>query len=157
MAEDDGRQVALGVCLDAGRVLLLRRAGPPWPGWWSLPGGKREKGEGLATTCRRELREELGLPAEVLGLRLLVAQRGLPPDSAAGGQWLFALFACRVPDGDLPGDAAWFPVERALAELRLLPTDRAFLRDVLADSGWGCFRRSVARWDGPAPEVVEYA
>ncbi len=44
-----------------GRVLLVRDRGQDA---FSLPGGRRNKGEALQTTAVRELREELGLIAE---------------------------------------------------------------------------------------------
>lgn len=153
----DGREIALGVCMAAGQVLLMRRDGPPWPGRWSLPGGKREDGEGLADTCRRELREELGVAVVVTGLRLLVSQWGEPVAAAAGGHWLFSVFSCQLdPAAPLPANCRWFPTAAALGEARLLPADRAFLRDAAQTERLGRFRRSRVRWDGPEPELVAY-
>lgn len=153
----DGREIALGVCVRAGQVLLLWREGPPWPQRWSLPGGKREHGEGLADTCRRELREELGTDAEILALRVVVSQWGEPESASAAGAWLFAVFSCRLPPGALlPGTCRWFPLASALADVPMLPTDRAFLRDAVAPSPWGRFRSCHVRWDGDEPEVMRY-
>lgn len=55
--------VAVAVIQDAsGRVLLARRAdGVHQGGLWEFPGGKVERGEGLAQALRREIREELGV------------------------------------------------------------------------------------------------
>lgn len=44
-----------------GRVLLARRAHPPYAGLWDLPGGFLEAGETPERALRRELREELGV------------------------------------------------------------------------------------------------
>lgn len=61
---------AVGViCLRApDQVLLIRRGQPPRAGEWSLPGGRLEWGEPLATAAHRELFEETGVEARMLGL-----------------------------------------------------------------------------------------
>lgn len=42
-------------------VLLIQRAEPMHRGLWSLPGGKRDRGESLRETAVRETREETGI------------------------------------------------------------------------------------------------
>lgn len=51
-----------------GRILLAARGKPPSEGLFSLPGGMVEPGETLAEAALRELREEVGVEAEILGL-----------------------------------------------------------------------------------------
>jgi 8-oxo-dGTP diphosphatase len=50
------------------RVLLAARANEPMRGVWTLPGGLVEAGEALAEAALRELSEEVGLTAEVVGV-----------------------------------------------------------------------------------------
>lgn len=45
----------------AGGLLLVRRGHDPGRGLWSIPGGRVEAGESLATAVEREVREETGL------------------------------------------------------------------------------------------------
>jgi len=56
------------VCLRGDRVLLVKRAKPPRMNDWSLPGGRIEWGERAADAALRELREETGVQADLLGL-----------------------------------------------------------------------------------------
>ena len=56
------------VCLRGDEVLLIRRGKPPLRGAWSLPGGRIELGERAAHAALRELKEETGVQAELIGL-----------------------------------------------------------------------------------------
>ncbi|HXO43984.1 MAG TPA: NUDIX hydrolase [Candidatus Cybelea sp.] len=54
-----------GVVILDGRVLLIRRGGPPLQGQWSIPGGMLELGETVIEGVRRELAEETGVEVKV--------------------------------------------------------------------------------------------
>jgi ADP-ribose pyrophosphatase YjhB (NUDIX family) len=56
---------ASAACFREGRLLLARRANPPQ--LWTLPGGRVEPGESAADAARRELGEETGVDADILG------------------------------------------------------------------------------------------
>jgi ADP-ribose pyrophosphatase YjhB (NUDIX family) len=51
-----------------GRILLAARGKPPSEGLFSLPGGMVETGETLGEAALRELREEVGVEAKLIGL-----------------------------------------------------------------------------------------
>jgi ADP-ribose pyrophosphatase YjhB (NUDIX family) len=109
------------VVVEAGRLLLVQRGQPPYAGWWSLPGGRCERGEAFAATAVRETLEETGLVVEPL--RLLGVVERDDPDRPV--RYVIHDVACRVVGGTLhAGDDAvavqWAPLAH-LAELPLVP------------------------------------
>jgi 8-oxo-dGTP diphosphatase len=56
------------VCVRGADVLLIRRGAPPLANAWSMPGGRIEWGEAARAAALRELREETGVEAELVGL-----------------------------------------------------------------------------------------
>jgi ADP-ribose pyrophosphatase YjhB (NUDIX family) len=99
-----------GVVISDGRALLIRRAGPPLQGEWSIPGGLLEVGETLERGVARELAEETGLEVRVLEL-IEVFERIFPappnadgtPGNAARPQYHFVIldYLCEVRGGTL--------------------------------------------------------
>lgn len=47
------------------RVLLTKRAIPPYMGKWVMPGGKIDRGETITSALKREVIEEVGLDVHV--------------------------------------------------------------------------------------------
>jgi 8-oxo-dGTP diphosphatase len=99
-----------GVVIDDGRALLIRRAGPPLEGQWSIPGGMLEVGETLEQGVARELAEETGLQVKVVEL-IEVFERIFPapanadgtPGNAARPQYHFVIldYLCEMQAGSL--------------------------------------------------------
>ena len=60
------RTVVAGLLWRDGQLLICQRgAHGAFPGKWEFPGGKVESGETPEAALRRELREELGINAEI--------------------------------------------------------------------------------------------
>jgi ADP-ribose pyrophosphatase YjhB (NUDIX family) len=79
------RLAAYTICIDAGRLLLVRIApGYPAAGIWTLPGGGVEFGEDPADAARRELAEESGLEGRIDDLAFVNSIAG--KDSTDGGK-----------------------------------------------------------------------
>jgi len=87
------------------RILMAQRGKEPLKGWWSLPGGALELGEGLQDAVRREVLEETGLEVEPVKL-FEVFERIMRDDSGAPEyHYVLIDYVCRVTGGKLfPGD-----------------------------------------------------
>jgi 8-oxo-dGTP diphosphatase len=102
------------VCFRGDQVLLIRRGRAPRAGQWSIPGGRVEPGERMQDTAHRELFEETGVRAELLGLVDVVD--GIFPE--IDRHYVLIDFAARWLDGEpRAGDDA--------AEAIFLPVDQA--------------------------------
>ena len=67
-------EIAVGIVRKKNKVLIARRRSDQMlGGLWEFPGGKRRRGESLAETVRREIREETGVRVRV-GKRLCLVQ-----------------------------------------------------------------------------------
>lgn len=115
------------------KVLLIRRGGHPYLGYWALPGGFAEPDETIEETAARELREETsvrGIPLHLVGI---YSRPGRDPR----GWVVSAAFAAGIGESDVDvkaGDdaceAQWF---------RILPGDPLILtaRDITLKPGQG--------------------
>ncbi len=122
--------VVAAVIRDAlGRILLARRTeGRDLAGLWEFPGGKVERGETPEAALARELREELGIVADIGAPLIRVPQQY--PDKRL-------LLDVRLVDGftgtprGLDGQAlAWSPPHK-LADYPMPPADRPVVAALL--------------------------
>ncbi len=112
------------------RILLTRRALPPWAGTWDLPGGFVEAGETAERALHRELREELGIRTRRARLLTIVTDR-----YGRGGFPIITLVyratpaPGRVTPADDVSEAHWFT--RATIPYRAIafPSMRRALRE----------------------------
>ena len=125
--------VTLIYCVRGGKILLLKRNKPPYPGYWVAPGGKIDPGESPREGALRELREETALHAEHAELRAIITETSPHPD----WQWLIFIYRVIEPDGELipdprEGELRWFAADE-LDELKIPAGDRVFTPRVLGE------------------------
>jgi len=94
------------------KVLLIRRAAPPFKGKWAIPGGYVHPDEALDEAAQRELEEETGLPDVYLEQLYTF---GAPKRDPRGRVITVAYFALVSDDvtlraGDDAAEAAWHSV-----------------------------------------------
>jgi 8-oxo-dGTP diphosphatase len=90
-----------------GRILLASRTKPPAEGLFSLPGGRVELGETLEEAALRELDEEVGVTASIVGFNdhVEVIERGR--DGAVAHHFVIASFVAKwMSGGGRPGPEA---------------------------------------------------
>ena len=124
-------EVVAGVIRDArGRILLARRTeGRDLAGLWEFPGGKREPGESAEDALIRELREELGIEAEI-GAPLIAVPQRYPHKRLRLDVRRIASWRGGAPRG-LDGQAlAWVPPAK-LASYAMPPADRPVVAALL--------------------------
>lgn len=119
------------VCLRGDEVLLIRRGTAPRLGEWSLPGGRIEPGERAVDAALRELAEETGVEARILGLVDVVD--GVFPEAARhyvlidyAAEWIGG----EPVAGDDAADARFMPLDQALAAVDWSETRRIIVEAV---------------------------
>lgn len=100
--------VAVGILVNDGKVLLVRRGMNPGKGLWGMPGGYVDMGEVIEEAVAREVWEETGLKTQ--------ARRLVGLHSEAGQAQVLAVYEMESVSGEVtPGeevmDAAFFPLD----------------------------------------------
>jgi 8-oxo-dGTP diphosphatase len=118
--------------LRAGKVLVATRTHPPMNALFTLPGGLVEPGETLAQAAIRELREEVGVEARVVGFVGPVEVIDRDEEDRVRAHFVICAHAARWVAGEgAPGPEAGEVRWATLDELADLPTTPG-LRDIVA-------------------------
>lgn len=97
---------------EAERVLLTRRAVPPFRDLWVMPGGKIGLGEPILRALHREVQEEVGLEVSVEGLVDVFEHLTPGPDT---DHFVILYYRCRpvtravAPNPVEVAEARWVP------------------------------------------------
>ena len=119
-------------CFRDGKVLLATRTRPPAKGALTLPGGLVEPGERLTEAALRELREEVGADAEIVGFNGHAERIERDEDGRIKHHYVIASFVARWVAGEPKpgpeaGEIVWAD-PRALDDVPLTEGLRALLR-----------------------------
>jgi ADP-ribose pyrophosphatase YjhB (NUDIX family) len=131
---DNPVPAAVALIVHRGRVLLGRRARPPYAGTWDLPGGFVEAGETPARALARELSEEIGIGVRRARLAGFATDRYGP-----GGVPVLAVIyrvtpsSLRVRAADDVSEVRWFPLGRLPWREIAFPGLRRALRRILVN------------------------
>ncbi len=97
----DRPYVGVGIVVFRGdEVLLVERAKPPIRNRWSIPGGAQEIGETVHEAVRRELMEETGVEADLIGLIDVVDSITRDQDSRVQFHYTLVDFAAEWRSGE---------------------------------------------------------
>lgn len=121
--------VAAGVIIDNGKVLVSqRKKDAPRGGLWEFPGGKVMEGEEPRQALKRELKEELGVEAEI-GLILEAVFHTYPEYPI-----LLLAYHCRIEKGTPEPlgchDLQWIDI-KGLERLSMPPADGPILKRLI--------------------------
>jgi len=123
------RVVVEGICIDHGKILLVKGSRGLTEGRWSLPGGFLRFGEGPQEGLLREMREELRVEGRIKSFLDVRAKLG----ETSRLHWIMLFYRISLsgvldPDPDEIAEARYFPLQQAAT----LVSD-GLMRQVLLD------------------------
>lgn len=110
--------VAVGVVVvKDNKILLIRRAKPPMPDSWSIPGGAQELGETTRQAAIREVREETAITIESLHFLKVIDYIVRNEESGVKHHYTLIDYAANYGSGTLAAgddahDAKWVPISQ---------------------------------------------
>lgn len=125
------KEVTAAIIKDGDKVLICQRAEDDECGMlWEFPGGKRERGESLEECIKREIKEELELEIEVLGVFTTSVYY------FSQNEIHFTVFNAKIKGGEIKlnvhNDAKWVTVEE-FGRYEFMPADIVFVERLVKE------------------------
>ncbi len=126
-------QVAVALIQQEDRYLIAQRLdSSPLGGYWEFPGGKCMPGESYEDCVKREISEELGVDAEVVGLYRVIEH--VYPDQTV----LLYFYRCRIKSGEpralVCQEIRWAKREE-LGQYRFPPANAELIQELMSEIG----------------------
>lgn len=120
------------VILKNNKILLVKRKFEPKVGFWTLPGGMVELGEGLEYALKREIREECGIKIEPQKIIDVIDYIERDEEDQVKYHYLLVDFEAKHTSGKLAPssdvlDAKWFDLSK-LKRISLPEVTEKFLK-----------------------------
>lgn len=130
------RVAVRALIIQDGKVLLVKESTDDW---WALPGGGVDHGESVAVTLRREVKEELGVPAEDMASDFRIAYYNIG-QVVNGVPRMNVFFKVTIPENSLSrteevADWAWFTKDEFMnSPLHASYDKNALVQAIFSDS-----------------------
>lgn len=122
---------AYGICVQDGKLLVIRKVGGPYTGRYDLPGGTIEARETIADALRREFLEEAGIRIQIarnVGACDYVIPYELPKRGTTHIHHVAVFYEVRYDGGELASSpdrfegqdsigALWIPIAECTVEI----------------------------------------
>jgi len=127
------RPTATGLVLHKNKLLLTKRAQPPFKGWWDLPGGFVDRNEHPTRTILREIKEETGLAIKLK--KIFGIYTGTYPDKAEPLTILTVAYIASSPSRSLKAlddvvESKWFD-RKSLPKKIAFDSNQKIVKDFL--------------------------
>ena len=131
-SKESSIQVAVALIQHEDRYLIAQRLNAsPLGGYWEFPGGKCLPGEWYEDCVRRELREELGVEVQVLGLYRVIEH--VCPDQTV----LLYFYRCRIVSGEpqaLGCQKIRWAKREELGQYRFPPANEKLIQELMSET-----------------------
>lgn len=126
-------RVAVGIIRENGRVLVCQRKhSARYALKWEFPGGKVEDGEPVVNCLKRELKEELGIDAEVG--QLYHRQEYTYPDSSSFEVYYYLIPTYRGVLQNRAFEAVQWVHQKQITEIDMLEGNREVVKKIVTEA-----------------------